>query len=199
MMTDEKNEIPRIEPTGEKLPINKDTLDIIVANIIPSSKYFEARFDHLEHRVIRIESEMKDFRSDMDRRFDDAKQDTNNRFEQVDRRFDEMKEDTNNRFEQVDRRFDEMKEDTNNRFEQVDRRFDEMKEDNNRRFEQVDKRFEQVDNRFEQMIQSIDRLSDNLQDRDKEQRGFTMRMFSISIFVSFLGVLGVALKLFGVS
>ena len=150
-MSDEKNEIPRIQQTGEKLPINKDTLDIIVANIIPSSKYFEARFDYLEHRVIRIEDEVKSFRTDMDRRLDEMKQDNNRRFEQVDKRF-----------------------------------------------EQVDKRFEQVDKRFEQMIQSIDRLSDNLQDRDKEQRGFTMRMFSISIFVSFVGVLGVALKLFGV-
>ncbi|MCD6527769.1 MAG: hypothetical protein J7K75_12340 [Desulfuromonas sp.] len=179
-MTDEKNEIPRVQPTSEKLPINKETLDIIVANIIPSSKYFETRFDYLEHRVIRIEEEVKVFRTDMDRRLDGMNRD-------ADRRFDEMKEDTANRFEQVDRRLDEMKEDNYRRFEQVDKRF-----------EQVDKRFEQVDKRFEQMIQSIDRLSDNLQDRDKDQRGFTMRMFSISIVISFVGVLGVALKLFGV-
>ena len=115
----------------------------MVANIIPTSKYFEARFDHLEHRVIRIEDEIKDFRLNMDRRFE------------------------------------------------------QIKEDTDKRFEQVDKRFEQVDKRFEQVIHSINRLSDNLDKRDNIQRSFTMRMFSISIMISFLGVLGVALKLFG--
>ena len=176
-MTDEKNEVPRVKTTSEQLPINQATLDIIVANVIPSSKYFEARFDHLEHRVIRIESEMKDFRSDVDNRFKEAKQDIDNRFKEasqdIDKRFNEAKQENNKRFEQVDKRF-----------EQVDKRFDEAKQDNN--------------DRFKEMIQSINRLSDNLDKRDNVQRNFTLRMFSISIFISFVGVLGVALKLFGV-
>jgi hypothetical protein len=158
-MSDEKNEVPRIQQTGEKLPINKDTLDIIVANIIPSSKYFEARFDHLEHRVIRIETELKDFRSDVDKRFISIESDMKNFRSDMDSRFTQSRQ-------------------------YMDGRFDEAKRDNNDRFKEV--------------IASINRLTDNLQDRDKEQRGFTLRMFSISIFVSFVGVLGVALKLFGV-
>ena len=181
-----KDEIPRIEPTSEPLPINQATLDIIVANVIPSSKYFEARFDHLEHRVIRIEDGMKDFRSDMDNRFKEMRLETNGRF-------DDMKRETNERF-------DDMKRETNERFDDIKRetkeRFSEMKRDTDKRFEQVDKRFEQVDMRLGQIVSSIDRLSDNLDKRDNVQRAFTLKMFSISIMISFVGVLGVALKLF---
>ncbi len=150
------------EKIPKQLPINQETLDIIVANVIPTSKYFEVRFDHLEQRVDRMQDDIKDFRADV-----------------------------NSRFEQTDRRLDKFKNDIN-------LRFDEAKKDVNLRFEQVDKRFEQVDKRFEQIIASIDRLTDKLDNRDHEQRSFTMRMFSISILISFLGVLGVFLKIFKV-
>ena len=99
----------------------------------------------------------------------------------------DLRQDMNYRFMQVDKRFSEMKEDIDKRFEQVDKRF-----------EQVDKRFEQVDKRFEQIIASIDRLSDKLDKRDVEQRNFTLKMFSISIAISVLGVLGAMLKIIGV-
>ena len=152
---DDQQKPERIQTIPGQLPVNQETLDILVANIIPTSKYFEARFDHLEHRVIKIEEDLGEFRRD------------------VSRRFNEMGDAVNLRFEQVDKRF-----------EQVDKRF-----------EQVDKRFEQVDKRFEQIIHSIDRLSDNLEHRDQSQRSFTMRMFSVAIAISFVGVLGVFLKL----
>ena len=92
----------------------------------------------------------------------------------------------------------DLRQDMNYRFMQVDKRFSEMKEDIDKRFEQVDKRFEQVDKRFEQIIASIDRLSDKLDKRDVEQRNFTLKMFSISIAISVLGVLGAMLKIIGV-
>ncbi len=209
----------RIQPVPGQLPVNQETLDILVANIIPTSKYFEARFDLLDQRMVGLEEDLGAFRDDINRRFDDMSASTNKRFdemaaatnqrfeqveqrfEQVDRRFDEMREETNLRFAQVDRRFDEMREETNLRFAQVDQRFEQV----DKRFELVDKRFEQVDGRFEQIDQrlvqicsSIDRLADNLHGRDREQRNFTMRLFSIAIAVSFVGVLGVALKLLGI-
>ncbi|MFW5786616.1 MAG: hypothetical protein ACOCYC_05180, partial [bacterium] len=51
-----------------------------------------------------------------DKRFEEARADTNARFEQVDRRFEEMRADMNARFQQVDKRFEEMRTDMNARF-----------------------------------------------------------------------------------
>ncbi len=138
----------------ESLRLDKKTTDILVTNIIPTSKYFEARFDLLQVQLDGVKNDLKDFKGDMDRRF-----------ELVDKRF-----------EQVDKRF-----------EQVDKRF-----------EQVDKRFEQVDQRLVQIAASIDRMGDKLDYRDEKQRGFTIRMFTIAISISILGVLGAFLKALGI-
>ena len=109
-MTEEKNE--------ESLTLDKKTMDVLVAHIIPTSKYFEARFDHMQDQIDGLKVDLKEFRGDVDRRF-----------EQVDKRFDAMKSDSDKRFEQVDKCF-----------EQVDKRFEQV----DKRFEQVDKRFEQM-------------------------------------------------------
>lgn len=141
-------------PEGENedsLTLDKKTMDVIVANIIPTSKYFEVRFDHMQDQIDRLDSNLRDFRADVDRRF-----------------------------------------------EGVDKRFDGIKTDMDKRFEQVDKRFEQVDRRFEQVIASIDRLGDKLEYRDEKQRSFTLRMFTIAITISIIGVLGAFLKALGV-
>jgi len=129
------------------LTLDKKTVDVLVAQIIPTSKYFESRFDHMQGQIDHLNGNLRDFRSDVDRRF-----------------------------ENVDKRF-----------EQVDKRF-----------EQVDKRFEQVDKRFDQVIASIERLTDKLDYRDEKQRGFTLRMFTIAIGISILGVLGAFLKTMGI-
>jgi len=115
------------------LTLDKKTVDVLVAQLIPTSKYFEARFDHMQAQIDGLKDNLKDFRSDVDKRF-----------------------------------------------------------------EQVDKRFEQVDKRFEQVIASIERLGDKLDYRDEKQRGFTLRMFTIAIGISILGVLGAFLKSLGI-
>ncbi len=130
--------------TEDGLTLDKKTMDVLVANIIPTSKYFEARFDHMQSQIDDIKGDIKDFRSD------------------------------------------------------VDKRFEETKAEFGKRFEQVDKRFEQVDQRFEQVIAFKERLGEKLDYRDEKQRGFTLRMFSIAIGISVLGVLGVFLKSVGV-
>ena len=132
------------EKDEQSLTLDKRTMDVLVAHVIPTSKYFEARFDHMQDQIDRINTDLRDFRGD------------------------------------------------------VDRRFDSMKADMDNRFGQVDKRFEQVDKRFEQVIASIDRLGDKLDHRDERQRTFTLRMFTIAISISILGVLGVFLKSLGV-
>jgi len=92
--------------------------------------------------------------------------------------------------------------DVDRRFEQVDKRFDAAKADMEKRFDaakaDMDKRVEQVDRRFDQIIASIDRLGDKLEHRDEKQRGFTLRMFTIAISISVIGVLGAFLKSLGV-
>jgi hypothetical protein len=128
-MTEEKDE--------EGLTLDRRTMDVLVANIIPTSKYFEVRFDHMQEHIDGLKSDLKDFRGDVDKRFDTIKTD-------------------------------------------------------------MDKRFEQVDKRFEQVIASIDRLGDKLEHRDEKQRAFTIRMFTIAISISIIGVLGAFLKSLGV-
>ena len=119
------------------LTLNKETVDVLVANVIPTTKYFEYRFDTMQKQINHIEKQNDKLRADMDKRFENMQQG-------------------------------------------------------------IDKRFEQVDKRFEQMIFSIDKLTDVLEHRDREQRSFTIKMFMISISISVLGVLGVVLKVAGV-
>ena len=121
----------------EGLTLDKRTMDVLVANIIPTSRYFEVRFDHMQSQIDGIKDDIKDFRGNVDKRFDEAKAD-------------------------------------------------------------VDRRFDQVDKRFEQVIASIDRIGDKLDYRDEKQRSFTLRMFTIAIGISILGVLGAFLKSLGV-
>ncbi len=125
------------EKDEQSLTLDKRTMDVLVAHVIPTSKYFEARFDHMQDQIDRINTDLRDFRGDVDRRFDSMKAD-------------------------------------------------------------MDNRFGQVDKRFEQVIASIDRLGDKLDHRDERQRTFTLRMFTIAISISILGVLGVFLKSLGV-
>jgi septation ring formation regulator EzrA len=103
------------EKNIESLTLDKKTMDVLVANIIPTSKYFEVRFDHMQDQINRINNDLNEFRADVDKRFDTMKTDMDKRFEQVDKRFDAMKTDMGRRFEQVDKRF-----------EQVDKRFEQI-------------------------------------------------------------------------
>ena len=175
----EKEEAQKGVASGEEALLRQQTVDLLVANVIPTTKYFESRFDFLQHQINQLGEGQKRFEETMNRRF-----------EQTHTEIKEFKADVDKRFEQVDKRFEQV----DKRFEQVDKRFEQV----DKRFEQVDKRFEQVDKRFEQIIASLDRLSDKLDRRDVEQRHFTIRMFTVAISISFLGVLGVLLKMVGV-
>lgn len=127
-------------PKADSYVVHPQVVDLLVANIIPTTKYFESRFDFLQHQINELKEGQKHLEDSMNRRFEEV----------------------------------------------------------NKRFEQVDKRFEQVEKRLEQIIASIDRLGDKLDQRDLHQRNFTIRMFTIAIALSFLGVLGVLMKIFGI-
>ncbi|WDN89024.1 hypothetical protein BuS5_01992 [Desulfosarcina sp. BuS5] len=161
------------EEIEKGLTLDKKTIEVLVAQVIPTSKYFEVRFDHMQDQINGLRYDLKEFKGDVGKRFDSMNADMNQRFERVDQRFDSMKADMDQRFERVDQRFDSMKAD-------------------------MDQRFAQADKRSEQIIASIDRLTDKLDHRDEKQRSFTLRMFTISISISVAGVLGVFLKIFGV-
>jgi predicted transcriptional regulator len=81
----------------KKLEINQETIDVLVANVIPTSKYFEIRFDHLQHQL-------DDFRNNVDEKF----RNVDKRFEQTENQINEFKSDVNKRFEQVDKRFEQV-------------------------------------------------------------------------------------------
>ena len=67
--------------------------------------------------------------------------------EQTNKRFEELREDMNERFRQIDKRFEQV----DKRFEQIDKRFEQI----DKRFEQVDKRFEQVNRELDRLVNII--------------------------------------------
>ena len=92
------------EEVEKGLTLDKKTIDVLVAQVIPTSKYFEVRFDHMQDQINGLRYDLKEFKSDVNKRFDS-----------VDKRFDLMKADMDQRFERVDQRF-----------AQVDKRFEQM-------------------------------------------------------------------------
>ena len=174
----------------EEKEIFPKEIQTLIAGIFPNTRYFDVNFEHLQFQINVLRQNQEEFKKEMEFRFglvDKKFEDVNRRFEVVNRRF----EDVNRRFEETNEVIKEFKKDVDDRFEQVYEVIREFKTS-------VDKRFEQVDKRFEQIIASIDKLSDKLDNRDNELRGFTLKMFSIAIGVSVLGVLGAFFKIMGV-
>jgi len=201
--------------------LNQETVDILVANIIPTTKYFESRFDHLQHQVDEIKKYQHEMKKDIDQKFILIKQDMDNRFEEVNRRFEQIDkrfEQIDKRFEKIDKKFEQIDKKFNEidkRFEQIDQRFEQI----DKKFEEIDKRFEQVDKRFERIENKIENLTDMIhnltleikklektqevtlreyiieRDRFYDRKFNNLRMFNIAI-ISLIA--GLTLKIFGV-
>ncbi|KPA16482.1 hypothetical protein MHK_003306 [Candidatus Magnetomorum sp. HK-1] len=153
------------------------------SNLMPNVSYFDSRFDIMQNNIDEVRrnqdnfrEQLRDMKSDMDRRFNENRSDMLDRFAQVDKRF-----------EQVDKRF-----------EQVDKRFETSHNDMVDRFKQVDKRLEQIILSIEKLSDKIDKKDEKLNlkinQRDEIQRKFTLRMFSISLSVTGLSVMGILMK-----
>jgi chromosome segregation ATPase len=172
------------------LKINQETMDVLVANVIPTTKYFESQFNHMQYQVNELKDNQKKFEARMDERFEQV----NVRFEQIDKRFEQV----NKRFEQIDKKFEQI----DKRFEQVDKRFEQI----DKKFEQINKRFEQVDNEIREVKIQITNLSNNIEksfakmeitirdniiDRDRYYDGKfnNLRMFNIAIIIGIGGIL----------
>ena len=102
------------------------------------------RESNLSERFVRVEEELKHQRELILEGFAQS----NKRFEQIDKRFDESRQDMLARFEQVDKRFEQMREDMN-------KRFDESRQDMLARFEQVDKRFEDMRYALDRQVSTL--------------------------------------------
>ncbi len=54
------------------LTLDKKTADVLVVPIIPTSKYFEAPFDHMQAQIDGLKDSLKASRSDVDKRFENV-------------------------------------------------------------------------------------------------------------------------------
>jgi len=174
----------------DKLPLNQETMDILVANVIPTTKYFESRFDHMQYQIDEIKNNQLKFEKNMDRKFEKVDE----RFKQVDETIKDLKTDIDKRFEKVDEKIENFKKDVDQRFEKVDRRF-----------EQVDQRFQSLEDKIVDLTLEIKELSkrqettirDYIIERDRfyDKKFANLRNFNIAIITL---ISGLALKIFGV-
>ena len=70
----------------KSLKINQETMDVLVANVIPTTKYFESQFNHMQYQINEIKDNQKKFEIQVDKRFEQV----DKRFEQVDKRFEQV-------------------------------------------------------------------------------------------------------------
>ena len=99
--------------TNENIVLNEKSMEILIAKFIPTSQYFESRFDHLQYQVNEIKDDIKQMQQNMDRKF-----------EQVDKRFVDMQTSIDKRFEQVDKRFEQINEKLDKVLERIDVKID---------------------------------------------------------------------------
>jgi methyl-accepting chemotaxis protein len=153
----------------KSLKINQETMDILVANVIPTTKYFESQFLFLQHQINEMRENQKKFELSV-----------SDRFEQVDKRFEQI----DKRFEQVDKRF-----------EQVDARFEQV----DRRFEQIHNDIHNLAIKIEQLTKSNETtMRDYIIERDRhyDNKFNNLRMFNITIAFGMAGVIAKLMNIF---
>ena len=114
----------------EQIKLPQD-FQALIAGFFPNTKYFDSRFDLLQVQIDesrrnqeQIKDQLKDFKGDTDKRFDQV----DKRFEQVDKRFDQV----DKRFDQVDHRFQRLEDKIDNLIERIDVKVDRgLKENRN--------------------------------------------------------------------
>jgi len=137
------------------LTLNQETVDVLVANIIPTTKYFESRFDYMQNQIDSIKQYQEQQFNHLKEQISDMKRYHDKQFEHLQYQIDEVKKQQYEMKEDIEKRFTLMQEDMDTRFEQVDKRFEQV----DKRFEQIDERFKEVDKRFEQLNESIFQLT----------------------------------------
>lgn len=86
------------ETIEEKMvSVNQKELSFLVTNIIPTSKYFELRFDNMQEQISDLKDGQKEIRIEIDKRFEqvhleqkDFRIETNQRFAQINIKLDQI-------------------------------------------------------------------------------------------------------------
>ena len=113
------SEVSSQNPDPKDFVINEKTIEALIVRLIPTSQYFEARFDGLEEKFDykfevltdkfdALSKSQEELKADMDKRFDTMQSNMEKRFEQTDKRINAMQTEMDKRFEQVDKRFDQL-------------------------------------------------------------------------------------------
>ena len=125
-----------------------------------------AHIQTISNQITALDLRFGDFREVIERRFAEAKDNTDQQFTAVDQRFTEMQHHMDQRFTAVDQRFAEAKANTDQRFTEmqhhidqrftaVDQRFAEAKANTDQRFDQMEKLFVQVGRRFDALDERL--------------------------------------------
>jgi chromosome segregation ATPase len=145
---------------------------MLFSNLLPNMNYFESRFEIMQNNYDEVrrnqdnfKDQLRDLKTDMDRRFFETREDMKERFAQVDKRF-----------EQVDKRF-----------EQVDKRFEQV----DKRFEQVDKRLEQILSSIEKIGEKMDHRDDRQRKFTLRMFSIAMSFTGLSVLGVLIKVLNV--------
>ena len=64
----------------KEITLNKETVDILVTNIIPTTKYFETRFDFMQHQINETNDKINKLEENMLKKFEQV----DKQFQQVD-------------------------------------------------------------------------------------------------------------------
>ncbi|MFH1860737.1 MAG: hypothetical protein ABH870_06985 [bacterium] len=105
------------EEKEEGLMLDKKTMDVLITNIIPTSKYFEVRFDYLQQQI--------DAKFDyLQQQVSDVKLGIISLEDKIDKRFTAMQSDIDKRFDRVDKRFEQIDTKLDKLLERVDIKID---------------------------------------------------------------------------
>ncbi len=181
------------ETEDNTVSVSQKELNFLVTNIIPTSKYFELRFDNMHDQISDLKEGQKEIYQEIDKRFDQVDKrfdQVGKRFEQVGKRFEQVNEAQKEIHQEIDKRFEQV----NKRFEQVNETQKEIRQEMGKRFEQVDKRFEQVNAKLDQIMDRVDvKIDGGL----REGRALTVKLFSFAMVFSAISMAGLLAKMTG--
>jgi chromosome segregation ATPase len=127
---------------------------------------------------------------------DDIRDDIKQMIEMMNARFEAMEKANAARFEAMDKRFEAMEKSNAARFEAIDKRFEAMEKANAARFEAINQRYEAIDKRFEAMEKANIARFEAINHRLEKRLIFMQWLISGGTIGSFLGLIGIIIKIF---